>query len=162
MITLAKLLNNKWFYISVILILLFLLFTGFGRQPKTLITTITKTDTIYVDKPYKEIVIKEVVKPKNVYVYKTDTIFREKIIRDTLFVGLDLTKRRAKIHTLAPNGTPYLNEYPLMEYERLYIDYEGNLQIQPIKYPNRKRNLKILKDVGIFVGGVLIGGQLQK
>lgn len=162
MLIFAKLLNNKWFYIAVILILLFLLFSGFGRQSKTLITTITKTDTVFVNKPYKQLVIKEVIKPKKVYVYKTDTIYRERIIRDKLIVGLQLRKNSAELHTLTPDGIPNINQYLLPEFEQISIDHKGNLQIQPVKHPNRKRNLQILKNVGIFVGGVLIGVKIAE
>ncbi len=159
--TIIKLLNNKWFYISVILILLFVLFSGI-REPRTLVTTITKTDTVYINRPYKKIVIKEIIKPQKVYVYKRDTVFREKIIHDTLFTALLLKDNKAKIHTLTPLGIPNINEYTLPDFNALTIDYKGRLDIKPTKHPNRKRTWNTIKHVGIFVGGVLIGSQLNK
>lgn len=157
-----QLLNNKWFYVSIIIILLFVLFSGINRTPEYITTTVTKTDTVYINKPYKEIVLKEIVKPKTVYVYKTDTIFREKIIHDTLFIGLELTKQKADIHTLTPIGTSFVNEYKIPDFKSLSIDYKGNLQIEPIKHPNRKKTWRTIGDISIFIGGVLIGNQLAK
>ena len=154
--------HHKWIYRGVIAILLYLLFTAYRRPPKMITTTQTKTDTIYVDRPYKEIVIKEVIKPQKVYVYKRDTVFREKIIKDTLFTGLSLTNEKASIHSITPMGITNINTYDLPPFESLTIDYEGKLAITPKKEKKGKKTWNTIKYVGIFIGGVFIGSKLNK
>ena len=103
-----------------------------GCVPEQNHTTVI-TDTVFVNKPYKEIVIKEVEKPTTVFVYKTDTVYRTKIEKDTLISSIEFTPKLAKIHTITPKGIPMIKEYPLPEYRSILIDHEGNTQI------NRKK-----------------------
>lgn len=114
--------------------------------------TLTTTDTIYIDKPYKVEVIKEVEVPKIVRVYHTDTILREKLVKDTLITFLEITPKLAYIHTLTPSGIPSINTYPIEGYSQLQINHKGQ-----IKRRRMKRFWKSVERVGLFVGGVLLG-----
>lgn len=109
-------------------------------------------DTIYIDKPYKVEVIKEVEVPKIVRVYHTDTILREKLVKDTLITFLEITPKQAHIHTLTPSGKPSINTYPIEDYTQLQINHKGQ-----IKRRRKKRFWKSVERVGLFVSGVLLG-----
>jgi len=123
---------------------------------------VVKTDTIYVKKPYKEIVIKEVEveKPVKVYVYKTDTVYRERIERDTLITSIEITPKVAKIHTITPAGLPMISEYPLPEFKEIKIDHKGNMKVKRKK--RRRKFWRTMERVGLFVGGMIIGRNLSK
>jgi len=120
-----------------------------------------RTDTVYVDKPYKEIVIKEVEveKPVKVYVYKTDTVYRDRIERDKLITSVELTPKLAKIHTITPEGLPLIAEYPLPEYKDIKIDHEGNMEVK--RKRRRRKFWRRMGRVGIFVGGIVWGSKLS-
>lgn len=154
----------NYFFLGGIAAILILFFGSSGGCLKNQVIYPTTTDTIYVDKPYKEIVIKEVevIIPTTVYVYKTDTVFRQKLEKDTLISGIEITPKKAKIHTITPRGLPLIKEYPLLPYQRFSLDYEGNLSIQQKKHPKRKKFFKTLGKIGIFVGGVWVGQRMQK
>lgn len=53
----------------------------------------TQTDTVYVDKPYKVVEVKEVEKPVTVTKYKTkyDTVKEVQVVRDTVYVNTKTT-----------------------------------------------------------------------
>ncbi len=69
---------------TILVLWLFLFQKGYTSQ-----SVIQHTiDTVYVDKPYKEIVIKEIEKPVKVYVYKIDTLYRKQIEIDTLITSV--------------------------------------------------------------------------
>jgi len=80
--------------------------------------TIT-TDTIFIKKAYKQLVIKLVFKelPSKFYIYKRNTFFRKKIVRDTLITGIEIISNIAKIHTIRPISFPLINEFPLFHYQ---------------------------------------------
>ena len=124
--------------------------------------TMIRTDTVYVDKPYKEIVIKEVEveKPVKVYIYKTDTVYRERIERDTLITSIELTPKLAKIHTITPEGLPLIAEYPLPEFGDIKIDHEGNMEVK--RKRRRRKFWRRLERIGIFVGGIVLGRELGR
>lgn len=119
-------------------------------------TEVIKTDTIYMNRPYKEIVIKEVIKPHKIYIHKTDTLIREKLIHDTLFLGLELHENNAKIHTITPEGLPIIKQHRVPEFKSLKLDHEGNLEIKP-KRKFRKKLLRNLERIGIAVGAFYLG-----
>ncbi len=116
------------------------------------------TDTIYVDRPYKEIVIQKIEVPKKVFVYKTDTVFRKQIEKDTLITALEITPTIAKIHTITPKGLPIVQEYPLPEYRELKINPRGYLQMKKKKH---KKFWKRTGQVGIFIGGFITANLIQ-
>ena len=146
--------------VTATVILLYLFWTGGCFRSRT--SPAIQTDTIYVNRPYKEIVIKEVEieKPVKVYVYKTDTVYRERIEKDTLITSIELTPKLAKIHTITPKGLPMINEYPLPEYREIKIDHEGNMQVKRKK--KRRKFWRGVERIGIFVGGVVLGNRLLK
>jgi hypothetical protein len=153
----------KYIIIGVVItILLCLPFYVGGVFHTTQRITTVKTDTIFVNKPYKVVEIKKEVieKPVKVYVYKTDTVFRQQIEKDTLIGAIQISKKKAKIHTLTPNGIPNINTYKLPPFESLTMDYKGNLQITPIKHPRQKKTLQTIGAITLFVGGVILGTQL--
>ena len=135
-----------------------LLFSNHLTGPKRII--LTKTDTIFVDKPYKEIVIKkvEIEKPIKVYVYRTDTIYRQKLEKDTLITSVEITPKTVKIHTITPKGIPMVAEYPKECHTTLLINHKGQLKTKNEKRSKRKKLLRKLTVVGVFVLGVLVGG----
>ena len=59
----------------------------------------TKTDTIHTNIVYKEVRIepKEIAIPYEVKIFKTDTIFREKLESDTLISSVIINKRKTII-----------------------------------------------------------------
>ncbi len=88
---------------------------------------VIKTDTIYVKKPYKEVVIKEVEieKPIKVYIYKTDTLYRQKLEQDTLISAIKIEPKKATIHAITPKGIPLVKQYPLDDFKDLTINHQG-------------------------------------
>lgn len=145
------------FGIGAMILLWFLLFSN-GCMTQYVRTELVITDTVYVDKPYKEIVIKEIEieVPKTVFIYKTDTIFREKLVQDTLIASIELDRKLARIHTITPLGIPLIKEYDLPPFRQIQIDHEGNLAIRP-KKQRRKKFWRNVERIAIFVGGVYIG-----
>ena len=133
-----------------------------GCMTRYVTNEVVITDTIYVDKPYKEIVIKkvEIEVPKTVYIYKTDTVFREKLIRDTLITSIELDRKLARIHTITPLGMPLIKEYNLPQFRQIQIDHEGNLAIKPKKL-RRKRFWRNVERVGIFIAGAFLGSKFN-
>lgn len=117
---------------------------------------VLKTDTIFVDRRYKEIVIKEIVKPHKVYIHKVDTLIREKLIHDTLILGMELSENTAKIHTITPEGTPIIKQHKLPDFKSLKIDHEGNLEIKR-KKKSRKKLWRNLERIGIAFCGFYLG-----
>ena len=120
---------------------------------------VINTDTIYVDKPYKEIIIKEVLKPHKIYIHKTDTLIRERLIRDTLFLAMELEQNIAKIHIITPEGIPIIKQHQLPDFESLKLDHEGNLEIKP-KRKSRKKLWRNLERIGIAIGGFYLGSKI--
>lgn len=118
---------------------------------------IVKTDTVYVKKPYKEIVIKEVEieKPVKVFIYKTDTIFRQKLEKDTLISAIQIEPKKATIHTITPKGIPLVKEYSLDDFKSLKINHEGDLK----QLKKKKRHTKVwrlVERISIFSLGYFI------
>lgn len=120
---------------------------------------VIKTDTIYINKPYEKIVVREIVKPHKIYIYKTDTLIREKLIHDTLFLALELTENTAQIHTLTPNGTPIIKQHQIPDFESLKLDHQGNLEFKP-KRKSRKKLWRNLERITIAVGAFYLGRKL--
>lgn len=118
---------------------------------------VVKTDTIYVKKPYKEVVLKEVEieKPVKVFVYKTDTLYRQKLEQDTLISAIHIEPKRATIHTITPKGIPLVKQYPLGEFKELTINHEGDLK-QIKKKKRRKRIWLIVKRCFYTLGAVYL------
>ena len=121
-----------------------------GTSTSNQFIEVIKTDTIYVNTPYKEIVIKEVLKPHKIYIHKTDTLIREKLIHDTLFLAMELDQNTAKIHIITPEGIPIIKQHQLPEFESLKLDHEGNLEINP-KRKSRKKLWRNLERIGIVL-----------
>lgn len=121
--------------------------------------TVIKTDTIYINKPYEKIVLRETVKPHKIYIHKTDTLIREKLIYDTLFLAIELDQTTAKIHLITPEGIPIIKQHQLPEFESLKLDYEGNLEIKP-KRKSKKKLWRNLERIGIAIGGFYLGSKL--
>ena len=121
---------------------------------------VVKTDTIYVKKPYKEIVIKEVEieKPVKVFVYKSDTVYRQKLENDTLISVVQIEPRKATIHTITPKGIPLVKEFVLDDFKNLTIDHEGHLKQISKK---KKKRLKRIKMILLFLCGVIVGSEFQ-
>lgn len=122
--------------------------------------TLTTTDTIYVDRPYKEIVIKEVEVevPVAVKVYKMDTLYRNQIEKDTLITSVEITPKLVHIHVLTPKGVPMIHHYNLEGYQSLKINHEGELLINESK---RLKRLRCIKNVGFLISGFIIGRRTQ-
>lgn len=96
--------------------------------------------------------------PKTVFVYKTDTVFRQRIEKDTLITGIEITNEIAKIHTLTPKGIPIVREYPMPEFKQITIDHEGNTQIKRKKNRKRLKNtLRTISSAALFISGTYLG-----
>ena len=143
---------------AVVMVWIWLFFLK-GSPTSNKFVEVVKTDTIYVDKPYKEVLIKEVLKPHKIYIHKTDTLIREKLIHDTLFLAMELDQNTAKIHIITPEGIPIIKQHQLPEFESLKLDHEGNLEIKP-KRKSRKKLWRNLEKVGIAIGGFYLGSKL--
>ena len=141
----------KYLFFGIALALLFGLFLSEkGYFEKEII--ITTTDTIYIDRPYKIEVIKEVEVPVKVVVYQRDTIYREKLEKDTLITFLSISPKLAEIHTLTPTGKPSVAHYPIEDFTHLDINHKGKL-----KTKRKKQLWKNLERIGIFTCGVFVG-----
>ena len=122
---------------------------------------IVKTDTIYVKKSYKEVVIKEVEieKPVKVFIYKTDTLYRQKLEQDTLISAIHIQPKKATIHTITPTGVPLVKQYPLDNFKQLTINHQG--EVKQVK-KKRKKLLRNIKRLGIIVGTLCLGSLYLK
>jgi len=118
-----------------------------------------QTDTIYVNKPYKEIEIKYVDKPVKIYIYKTDTLYRKQIEKDTLITSVEITPQLAKIHTITPQGLPMIKNYDIRDFKALKIDHEGNVSSK--KKRKHKKFFRTLERIALVLSGVLIGSKLH-
>ncbi len=109
--------SGRYFLLGIILtsLLGYCFFTKGCYQQQNRITS--STDTVFVKQPYKEVVIKTIEKPTTVYIYKTDTVFRKIIEKDTLISSVEFTPKLAKVHTITPKGLPTIKEYPLLNYK---------------------------------------------
>lgn len=144
--------------ILVSIVLSWLLFTRGCSSKHT--NEVVVTDTVYVNKPYKEIVLKEIEIPKTIYVHKTDTIFREKLIKDTLIAGIEINKKKALIHTITPKGIPLIREFEIPPFKKLEINHQGDLDYKP-KNIRRQKFWKNVGRIGLFIGGVWLGNKLK-
>ncbi len=124
---------------------------------------VIKTDTIYVKKPYKEVVIKEIEiqKPVKVYVYKTDTLYRQKLEKDTLISAIQIELKKATIHTITPTGIPLVKQYPLDDFKDLTINHQGDLK-QSIKQKKMRRLRMSIERSVILAVGIFIGNKVFK
>ena len=145
---------------ATVLLWLFLFPKGCTESQKYATTTVI-TDTVYIDKPYKEIVIKEIIKPKKIYIYQIDTIYRKQIEKDTLITSVQLMPKLARVHSISPKGIPSIAEYPLDDVKTVEIDHKGNAEIKKRKYPKLRRAFKRAGQVLIFAGGVWVGKLLN-
>tara|TARA_B110000211_G_C14080885_1_gene554450 strand:+ start:2080 stop:2451 length:372 start_codon:yes stop_codon:yes gene_type:complete len=100
-------------------------------------TEVIQTDTIYINRPYKEVIIKEVIKPQKIYIHKTDTLIRERLIHDTLFLAMELNKNILKIHIITPEGIPIIKQHQLPDFQSLNLDHKGNIEIKLKKNQER-------------------------
>jgi len=148
-----------YFTLGVIITLWFWSFFLKGSLPKYQVHEVIKTDTIYVNKPYKEIVIKEVVKPHEILIYKVDTLIREKLIHDSLFLGLELNNNIAKVHTITPNGKSIIKQHTLPDFKSLKLNHEGNLEVKP-KKKSKQKLWRNLERVGIAIGAFYLGSKM--
>lgn len=149
----------KSLYIYIIGVLsalaLYFLLDSKGVLPRKRVY-ITSTDTIYIDKPYKEIEIKRVEVPVRVTLYKTDTIYRQRIEKDTLISAIEITPWMAKVHTLSPIGVSSIKHYPLHDAQKLRINHKGQIQIEKPKKHKRKNRLRTLTYISLFLGGCIL------
>lgn len=159
--------NDKFKYLlggmGIMVVLILLTWTDGCNSPDHGVVYM-KPDTVFVDRPYKEIVIKEVEKevPKTVVVYKIDTVYREQIEKDTLITAVEITEEIAKIHTITPKGIPLIQEYPMPEFKHIQIDHEGNTKIKRKKNRKRLKNtLRTIAASAIFVGGFYLGARTK-
>ncbi len=159
----SKVIKGTIFGIVLTAIAYFFLFTRGCLAPEPILMTV-RPDTVYIDKPYKEIEIKEIEVeiPTKVYIYQTDTIYRKVIEKDTLISSIQFTPKLLKVHTITPKGTPLIKDYPLLNYKRFSLDHEGRLAIRKEKHPKRKKLLKTLGKVGLFVGGFYLGKEVYE
>ena len=141
----------------------FILFSKGCFTPEPIIMTV-RPDTVFVDKPYQEVVIKrvEVEIPTKVYIYKVDTVFRNRIEKDTLISSIEFTPKFARIHTITPLGKPVVKAYSLENYKSVALDYEGRMAIKKQKHPKRKKLLKTLGKIGLFIGGFYTGKEVYR
>ena len=124
--------------------------------------TSTITDTIYINKPYERIVVQKIEVPREVLIYRRDTIFREQMEKDTLISGLQFTPRKLTLHSITPEGQPLVKKYPLAAFRELKVDHKGNLQIKKVKHPKRRKLFRTLGKIGLFVGGYYAGREVHK
>tara|TARA_B100000683_G_scaffold238095_1_gene243693 strand:- start:209 stop:682 length:474 start_codon:yes stop_codon:yes gene_type:complete len=120
---------------------------------------VLKTDTIYVNKPYKEIVIKEVEiqKPVKVFIYKTDTVFRQKLEKDTLISAIQIEPKKATIHTITPKGIPLVKEYPIVDFKKLTIGHEGEVNLTKKK----RKTMRVFRRAVVFFAGFIAGSIIK-
>jgi len=122
--------------------------------------TLTTIDTLYVDRPYKEIMIKEieVEVPVTVTIYQTDTVYRQLIEHDTLITSVEITPKMASVHTLTPLGVPMIQHYNFEGFQTLQINHEGVLTVADMK---RQKKLRNLERAGMLIGGILLGRKMN-
>ena len=122
---------------------------------------VLKTDTIYVKKPYKQVVIKEVEieEPVKVFVYKTDTLYRQKLEQDTLISAIHIKPKKATIHTITPTGIPLVKQYPLNNFKQLTINHQG--EVKQVK-KKRKKLLRNVKRLGVIIGALCLSSYYLK
>ncbi|MDC3220640.1 hypothetical protein OAT71_02380 [Flavobacteriales bacterium] len=140
--------------VSSIVIVFFLSSKGYFHSAKNLV----KTDTVYVNKPYKVIEIKEVAKPVRVEVYKRDTVLREKLIQDTLITGIEIKKKEIRIHRLTPLGIVLIDEYNIQDVTGMTLNYEGKLEVKKKK---RRKLWRNLERIGLVAGGIWLGNAIK-
>ncbi len=145
--------------ISMIWLLLFFLKSSITQYQHV---EVIKTDTIYVKKPYKQVVIKEVEieKPVKVFIYKTDTLYRQNLEKDTLISAIHIEPKIATVHTITPKGVPLVKEYPLNELKKLTINHEGDLKQTEKK--KRKKLFRNIERVGIALTSFYLGSKLSR
>ena len=157
----------RYFLIGVvisILATLLLVEKGYYSSSQSSYVNPIKTDTIHTNTVYKEIRIepKEIAIPYEVKIYKTDTVYREELEKDTLISSVVINKKKAEIHTLSPSGTPLINSYPVKNFSQIQINHKGQANIKLQKHPKRKRMLKWIERVVLITSGLLIQKSIQK
>jgi hypothetical protein len=149
--------TSKFKYFGIGVILSFMV--GFHFYSKGVFRqaiTLTTTDTLYIDRPYKVEVIKEVEVPQIVRVYQRDTVYRNQLEKDTLITFVEITPKEAHIHTITPLGKPTINTYPIEDYSLLQINHKGSL-----KRRRKKRFWRNLERVGFLLGGFVSGMSIK-
>ena len=148
-------------YLTPILIILTIIITtiitkscsGGSIIPKEII----KNDTLYINTPYKRDTIIKQTPPEKVIIYKTDTLLRKEVEKDTIILNVNKTPRFLNVTKIDTSGKIFKNYYRTPFMSTYKIDNDGRVKIK--KY----RLLKIGIGVAVGIGaGLIIKNKIKK
>jgi hypothetical protein len=142
-----------------------------SHSPAQVYRNTVRTDTVFVAQiKHDTISIIEAVnrlKPERLTVYLRDTVYRERLIHDTIISGITETAGKLDISTIAPDGKEFTREFKLSDLptDTLKIDHRGNVKQtvnldlpKPVK-PNRWRKLG---NIGLMILSGVVGYGVHK
>lgn len=100
---------------------------------KVKIVEVPKVDTVYSKQPYKIDTLKIKSPPEKVIIYKTDTVIRERVERDTLILSIRNKQKRVEVDRIAPNGLIQTEIHKLGFMNTYSINHNGNVKIKRYK-----------------------------
>lgn len=132
-------------YISIFIICALLCWLGVKsctqNNNEQKITQLQPTDTFYVKQPYKVEVLKEVEKPVKIYIYRTDTVLREKIEHADLILKVEYKRNFLykdlsflKVDKISKQGVITSNYYNAANAKGIKIFADGKTEVQKRKF----------------------------
>ena len=125
--------TKKEFIISVIAFVFASLFAYQTLNVKIKTVEVPKVDTVYAKQPYKIDTLKIKSPPEKVIIFKTDTVIREVLERDTLILSIRNKKKRIEVDRIAPNGLIQTEVHKLGFMNTYSINHKGNVKIKRYK-----------------------------
>ena len=125
--------TKKEFIISIFAAIFAIAFGFQTLHVKTVIVEVPKVDTVYAKQPYKIDTLKIKSPPEKVIIFKTDTVIREVLERDTLILSIRNKKKRIEVDRIAPNGLIQTEVHKLGFMNTYSINHKGNVKIKRYK-----------------------------
>ncbi|MFI5140762.1 MAG: hypothetical protein ACHQII_00270 [Bacteroidia bacterium] len=170
--TLQPLTSNfkNWSVAAIISTLLFLLLFKSCelRHAQSLAEQRRLPDTVFINKPYKVVVIKKeyIEKPVKVFVYLKDTTLRKEAEQSDIITAVHVKRKNLfgnddiiGIDRITPKGIILSSQYETPAFREIKIDMQGNMQVKKKRFTKLK---KIGTIVLISAAGFIIGKEISQ
>ncbi len=163
--------NFKFYTMTAISIVLLCLFLFKSCENQRLLNHVEKIripDTVFVNKPYKVVVIKKeyIEKPIKVFVYLKDTTLRKEAEHSDIITAIHVKRKNIfgnddiiGIDRITPKGIVLSSQYETPAFREIKIDMQGNMQVKKKRFTKLK---KIGTIVLISAAGFIIGKEISQ
>jgi hypothetical protein len=147
--------------ITIVAISLLAFFAGKCSHPTNEVYSVTKTDTVIVNRQYTDtVVIHHFNKPKTITIYKlADTVRRKAMEQRTLIQGIRIEPKGVEVATIDTGGFTKVAFYPIPLCASVAIADTGAVEVTPMS--KRKANLRKAGNVALIVLAFVAGFALR-